>query len=150
AHAEGAAGMDDIILQTHGLTKAFRGFTAVNDVNLSVRRGHIHALIGPNGAGKTTCFNLLTRFLPVTRGRIVFNGADITHERPAQVARRGIIRSFQISAVFPYLTVLENVRIGLQRRTGHSLMFWRSDRLLDKLNGAAMDLLAQVGLNELA
>ncbi len=145
-----AESMNDIILQTHELTKEFRGFTAVSNVNLSVQRGHIHALIGPNGAGKTTCFNLLTRFLPVTRGRIVFNGQDITHDKPAQVARRGIIRSFQISAVFPHLTVLENVRIGLQRKTALSFHFWRSDRLLDKLNDDAMRLLQEVDLAELA
>ncbi len=102
----------DIILETRGLTKAFKGFTAVSDVNLRVRRGSIHALIGPNGAGKTTCFNLLTKFLVPTRGTILFNGTDITPERPAQIARRGVIRSFQISAVFPHLSVLENVRVG--------------------------------------
>ena len=142
--------MNDIILQTHELTKEFRGFTAVNNVNLSVRRGQIHALIGPNGAGKTTCFNLLTRFIPVTRGRIEFNGTDITQERPAQVARRGIIRSFQISAVFPHLTVLENVRIGLQRKAGNSFQFWRSDRILDQLDPEARRLLDEVDLGGFA
>src|SRR5690606_17938825 len=103
--------MDDIILETKGLTKEFLGFVAVNGVNLRVKRGHIHALIGPNGAGKTTCFNLLTKFLAPTKGQILYNGVDITRDRPAQIARRGIIRSFQISAVFPHLSVLENVRI---------------------------------------
>ena len=107
------------ILETRGLVKEFKGFVAVSDVNLKVRRGHIHALIGPNGAGKTTCFNLLTKFLPPTRGSIVFNGHDITREKPAQIARRGIIRSFQISATFPHLTVLQKVRIGLQRKQGN-------------------------------
>ena len=107
--------MSDTILQTTGLTKEFKGFTAVSDVNLAVRRGSIHALIGPNGAGKTTCFNLLTKFLEPSSGTISFNGVDITREAPAQIARRGIIRWFQISAVFPRATVLENVRIGLQR-----------------------------------
>ena len=106
---------DDIILETRGLTKEFKGFVAVDRVNLRVRRGTIHALIGPNGAGKTTCFNLLTKFIPPTAGTILFNGIDITGERPAHIARRGIIRSFQISATFPHLSVLENVRIGLQR-----------------------------------
>src|SRR6201989_711687 len=115
------------ILETSDLTKEFKGFVAVNKVDLRVRRGHIHALIGPNGAGKTTCFNLLTKFLAPSAGRLVFHGADITRERAAQIARRGVIRSFQISAVFPHLTVLENVRIGLQRKTGLSYHFWRSE-----------------------
>jgi branched-chain amino acid transport system ATP-binding protein len=115
----------EIILETTGLTKEFKGFVAVNNVDLKVRRGHIHALIGPNGAGKTTFFNLLTKFLPPTAGAITFNGADITHERPAQTARRGIVRSFQISAVFPHMTVLENVRAALQRQLGNSFHFWK-------------------------
>ena len=118
----------DCILETRGLVKEFKGFVAVSDVNLRVQRGHIHALIGPNGAGKTTCFNLLTKFLIPTRGSILFNGHDITHEKPAQIARRGIIRSFQISATFPHLTVLENVRIGLQRKLGTSFHFWKSEK----------------------
>ncbi|HYC41697.1 MAG TPA: ATP-binding cassette domain-containing protein, partial [Noviherbaspirillum sp.] len=105
--------MADVVLETRQLTKEFKGFTAVNNVSLKVQRGHIHALIGPNGAGKTTCFNLLTKFLVPTSGQILFNGKDITMAKPAQIARQGIIRSFQISAVFPHLTVLENVRIGL-------------------------------------
>src|SRR5579862_2221081 len=111
---------DEFILETSGLTKEFAGFFAVRDVALKVRRGHIHALIGPNGAGKTTCFNLLTKFLSPTRGRITFDGRDITALKPAEVARLGLVRSFQISAVFPHLTVLENVRIALQRRRGGS------------------------------
>jgi branched-chain amino acid transport system ATP-binding protein len=119
---------------------------AVNDVSLSVQRGQIHALIGPNGAGKTTCFNLLTKFLPPTHGKIQFNGVDITGDRPAQIARRGIIRSFQISAVFPHLTVLENVRIGLQRQTGMSFHFWKSENRLNELNERAQALLEQVDL----
>jgi branched-chain amino acid transport system ATP-binding protein len=141
---------DDCILETRGLVKEFKGFVAVNDVNLRVRRGRIHALIGPNGAGKTTVFNLLTKFLIPTRGSIVYDGEDITLERPAQVARRGMVRSFQISATFPHLTVLENVRIGLQRVTGRTFHFWRSDRSLDALNGRAMELLETVGLAEFA
>ena len=120
--------MSDTILQTTGLTKEFKGFTAVSDVNLAVRRGSIHALIGPNGAGKTTCFNLLTKFLVPTAGSIVFNGQDITQEQPAQIARRGVIRSFQISAVFPNFTLLENVRLALQRKLGTSYHFWRSSK----------------------
>src|SRR3954466_1376314 len=131
----------DYILETKNLVKGFRGFVAVNDVSLKVKRGSIHALIGPNGAGKTTCFNLLTKFLEPTRGTIHFNGIDITREKPAQIARRGIIRSFQISAVFPHLTVLENVRIGLQRKLGTSFHFWKSADSLDVLNARAMELL---------
>jgi branched-chain amino acid transport system ATP-binding protein len=142
--------MTDVILETRNLTKEFKGFTAVNDVNLSVQRGHIHALIGPNGAGKTTCFNLLTKFLVPTSGQILFNGRDITSARPAQIARMGIIRSFQISAVFPHLTVLQNVRIGLQRELGTSFHFWKSERSLSRLDDRAMQLLAEVDLTEFA
>lgn len=142
--------MSDYILETQHLVKEFRGFVAVDDVSLRVQRGSIHALIGPNGAGKTTCFNLLTKFLTPTSGKIIFAGVDITDEKPADIARRGIIRSFQISAVFPQLTLLENVRIGLQRATGQSFHFWRSDRILDRLNERAMALLEQVDLAHLA
>lgn len=141
---------NDIILETHGLTKSFKGFTAVNDVNLKVKRGSIHALIGPNGAGKTTCFNLLTKFLIPTSGQILFNGIDITPEQPAQIARRGVIRSFQISAVFPHLTVLENVRVALQKQLGTEYHFWKSEKTLNALNDRAMELLAEVGLTEFA
>jgi branched-chain amino acid transport system ATP-binding protein len=142
--------MSDIILETRSLTKEFKGFIAVNDVNLQVTRGHIHALIGPNGAGKTTCFNLLTKFLTPTRGKILFEGADITGESPAHIARMGVIRSFQISAVFPHLTVLENVRLGLQRSTGLSFQFWRSQNILNRLNDRAQALLEQVDLGSFA
>jgi branched-chain amino acid transport system ATP-binding protein len=142
--------MSDIILETRHLTKEFKGFTAVNDVNLKVERGHIHALIGPNGAGKTTCFNLLTKFLVPTSGQILFNGNDITSAKPAQIARMGVIRSFQISAVFPNLTVLQNVRIGLQRQLGTSFHFWQSERTLSKLDDRAMELLLEVDLAEFA
>jgi branched-chain amino acid transport system ATP-binding protein len=142
--------MTDVILETKNLTKEFKGFTAVSDVNLSVQRGHIHALIGPNGAGKTTCFNLLTKFLVPTSGQILFNGRDITSAKPAQIARMGIIRSFQISAVFPHLTVLQNVRIGLQRQLGTSFHFWQSERSLSRLDDRAMQLLAEVDLTEFA
>jgi len=137
---------DDVILATDGLTKEFRGFVAVKDVRLRVRRGTIHALIGPNGAGKTTCFNLLTHFLAPTRGRIRFNGREITGSRPADIARLGLVRSFQISAVFPHLSVLENVRVALQRKRGASFDFWRSERVLDGLNGRAAELIEAVGL----
>jgi branched-chain amino acid transport system ATP-binding protein len=140
----------ETILETRNLTKEFKGFVAVDNVSLKVRRGSIHALIGPNGAGKTTCFNLITKFLIPTSGSIHFNGTDITHEKPAQTARRGIIRSFQISAVFPHLTVLENVRVGLQRKLGTSFQFWRPETTLDQLNGRAMELLSAVDLQDFA
>ncbi|HXF87957.1 MAG TPA: ABC transporter ATP-binding protein [Xanthobacteraceae bacterium] len=140
--------MSDIVLETEDLTKEFAGFIAVNGVNLRVERGKIHALIGPNGAGKTTCFNLLTKFLQPTRGRIYYKGRDITDLAPADVARLGIGRSFQISAVFPHLTVLENVRIALQRKRGGSFDFWRSKRVLDSLNARALELIANVGLSD--
>ena len=140
----------DIILETRGLTRAFKGFVALSGVNLKVRRGHIHALIGPNGAGKTTMFNLLTRFLIPTSGQILYEGIDITGERPAEIARRGIIRSFQISAVFPHLSVRENVRVGLQRRLGNSFHFWRSERSLGALDARADELLDAVGLLDCA
>jgi branched-chain amino acid transport system ATP-binding protein len=119
-------------------------------VDLRVRRGSIHALIGPNGAGKTTFFNLLTHFLTPTAGRIVFDGRDITGSRPADIARLGLVRSFQISAVFPHLSVLENVRIALQRRRGASFDFWRSERVLTTLNARAVELLEAVGLTAFA
>ncbi len=138
--------MGEAILQTEDLTKEFAGFIAVNGVSLRVVRGTIHALIGPNGAGKTTCFNLLTKFLSPTRGRIVYKGRDITSLPPADVARLGLVRSFQISAVFPHLTVLENVRIALQRKRGGSFDFWRSRKVLDSLNDRAMSLIEDVGL----
>jgi len=138
---------DDTILETRGLTKEFKGFVAVNGVDLAVRRGTIHALIGPNGAGKTTCFNLLTHFLTPTRGQIFFNGREITGSRPAAIARLGLVRSFQISAVFPHLTVLENVRIALQRKRGRSLDFWRSARVLNELDARARELIEAVGLS---
>ena len=137
----------EVILATEDLTKEFAGFVAVSGVELRVEHGTIHALIGPNGAGKTTCFNLLTKFLQPTRGRIVFKGEDITGRSPAEVARLGLVRSFQISAVFPYLTVLENVRVALQRQRGGSFDFWRSARVLDSYNDRARELLSQVGLD---
>jgi branched-chain amino acid transport system ATP-binding protein len=141
---------NDIILEARGLTKEFKGFVAVNDVSLAVARGTIHALIGPNGAGKTTCFNLLTHFLTPTRGQIFFNGHEITGSRPAAIARLGLVRSFQISAVFPHLAVLENVRIALQRKRGHSLDFWRSQRVLREHDARALELIGAVGLADFA
>jgi|SRR5579863_134487 branched-chain amino acid transport system ATP-binding protein len=137
---------EDHIVRTEGLTKEFKGFVAVRDVNLSVRRNSIHALIGPNGAGKTTVFNLLTKFLTPTRGRIYYNGKDITTDHSARIARSGMVRSFQISAVFPHLTVLENVRVALQRKLGNSFQFWRSEATLDALNDRATALLEAVGV----
>jgi len=139
---------NDTILETRGLTKEFKGFVAVKNVSLAIRRGTIHALIGPNGAGKTTCFNLLTHFLTPTRGQIFFKGREITGSRPASIARLGLVRSFQISAVFPHLTVLENVRIALQRKRGHSFDFWRSESTLSDLNASADSLIEAVGLTE--
>lgn len=141
-------GLTELILETEGLTKEFRGFSAVRDVDLAVRRGTIHALIGPNGAGKTTVFNLLTKFLEPTSGRIVYKGREITNERPADVARLGMVRSFQISAVFPHLTVRENVRIALQRPLGTSFHFWKSERCLEHLHERADALISAVGLSE--
>ena len=141
---------DDFILKTNELVKEFKGFVAVSGVNLSVKRVQIHALIGPNGAGKTTVFNLLTKFHIPTSGQILFNGKDITQSKPAQIARQGIVRSFQISATFPNLTVMENVRIALQRATGTSMHFWRSERILNQLNDRAMTLLDEVDLASMA
>jgi branched-chain amino acid transport system ATP-binding protein len=137
---------NDLILETRRLTKEFRGFTAVHGVDLQIRRGTIHALIGPNGAGKTTVFNLLTKFLEPSAGQIIYDGHDITAERPAGIARRGMVRSFQISAVFLHLTVRDNVRVALQRKLGNSYHFWRSQRVLDRLNARADALLDAVGL----
>src|SRR6185295_15462698 len=142
--------VSDFILETEELSKEFAGFVAVGGVNLRIARGSIHALIGPNGAGKTTCFNLLTKFLRPTRGRIVYKGRDITPLPPADVARLGLGRSFQISAVFPHLTVLENVRVALQRRRGNSFDFWRSKRVLHALDDRAMALIGDVGLGSYA
>jgi branched-chain amino acid transport system ATP-binding protein len=138
--------VSDFIIQTEGLTKEFKGFVAVNNVNLKVRRGTIHALIGPNGAGKTTCFNLITKFLPPTRGRITYKGVDITSDKPYEIALKGLVRSFQISATFPHLTVLENVRVALQRKLGTSFHFWKSERSVEVLNDEARALLDEVGL----
>src|SRR5215470_14900524 len=138
----------DYIVQTDGLTKEFSGFTAVRNVNLKVRRGSIHALIGPNGAGKTTCFNLITKFLQPSAGRIRYKERDITRAQPHAVARMGLVRSFQISAVFPHLSVLENVRVALQRALGTTYHFWRPERSVDVLNPKALDLLQAVGLKE--
>ncbi len=140
----------DLVLETRDLTKEFKGFVAVGNVNLKVRRGSIHAMIGPNGAGKTTCFNLLTKFLKPTTGKILFEGRDITDESPAHIARRGIIRSFQISSVFPHLSVLENVRVALQRKLGTSFHFWKPERSLYKLDERAMELLREVDLESYA
>lgn len=140
--------LSDYILEAAALVKEFRGFRAVNGVELKVRRGAVHALIGPNGAGKTTVFNLLTKFLEPTSGRISYKGEEITHARPADLARRGLVRSFQISAVFPHLTALENVRVALQRRAGHPLAFWASERTLGHLDPRARELLDAVGLGE--
>lgn len=137
-----------IALEARGLTKEFKGFVAVNNVDLKVEKGTIHALIGPNGAGKTTCFNLLTKFLQPTRGTIIYEGRDITRMKPAEIARLGLVRSFQISAVFPDLTVLQNVRVALQRKRGESFDFWRSDKLLNRFDDAARGFIEEVGLSD--
>jgi branched-chain amino acid transport system ATP-binding protein len=141
---------EDVILETHSLVKDFNGFIAVDGVSVRVRQGEIHALIGPNGAGKTTFFNLLTKFLPPTSGSIFYRGKNITREKPADIARRGVVRSFQICAVFPQLTVLENVRVALQRNLGTSFYFWRSERSLANLDRRAIALLAEVHLEAYA
>ncbi|MDA3920288.1 MAG: ABC transporter ATP-binding protein [Salinisphaera sp.] len=142
--------MSEAILQARGLRKTFAGFTAVSDIDLDVARGSIHALIGPNGAGKTTVFNLLTRFISPSAGRIVYDGIDITRDKPTVIARRGMVRSFQISAIFPHLSVLDNVQVALQRHLGLSYHFWRSARVLGSLNEQAMTLLDEVGLADFA
>ncbi|MES2979744.1 MAG: ABC transporter ATP-binding protein [Pseudomonadota bacterium] len=141
---------DENLIEVRGLSRKFAGFYALKGVNLQVRRGHIHALIGPNGAGKTTCFNLLTKMLEPSEGTIHFKGRDITKMSPAQVAQLGMVRSFQISAIFPTLSVLDNVRVALQRKHGTSYKFWRSDRVLAGLDGTALDLLEDVGLKDVA
>ncbi|MEP1216894.1 MAG: ABC transporter ATP-binding protein [Marinobacter sp.] len=141
---------DPFVLETRNLVKEFKGFVAVDDVNLKVQRGHIHALIGPNGAGKTTVFNLLTKFLIPTRGKILFKGKDITSMKSAAIAREGVVRSFQISAVFPHMTALENIRVALQSFEGNSFRFWKSGESLNKLNDRCMELLDSVGLTEFA
>ena len=140
----------DYVLETQGLTREFAGFYAVKDVNLKVRANTIHAMIGPNGAGKTTVFNLLTKFLTPSAGRIFYKGAEITRAKPADIARHGLVRSFQISAVFPHLTLVENVRVALQQKEGKPFQFWRSERHLDALNPRALELLDQVGLRDMA
>lgn len=145
-----SAPAQDALLETRALTKEFKGFVAVNAVSLKVRRGHIHALIGPNGAGKTTCFNLLTKFMAPTSGSIFFKGRDITADKPASIARRGVVRSFQISAVFAHLSVIENVRVALQRTLGTSFHFWRAERSLRQLDERALELLHEVDLQDFA
>jgi len=141
---------EDYIIEAQGLSKHFHGFAAVQDVNLKIRRHSIHALIGPNGAGKTTVFNLLTKFLQPTAGTIRFNGRDITNVKPAEIARQGLVRSFQISAVFPRMTVRENVRIALQRKLGTAYHFWKSVSTLSVLDDRVDELLDSVGLRSLA
>jgi branched-chain amino acid transport system ATP-binding protein len=149
-----SAGDEDVsaqyVLETRDLTKDFNGFVAVNSVNLKVRRETIHAIIGPNGAGKTTVFNLLTKFTPPSSGQIFFNGSDITGHDPARIARSGIIRSFQISATFPHMTVLENLQVALQRKLGFSLHFWKSSAVLEQVNTRALELLNAVDLQDFA
>lgn len=141
---------DNCVLRTRRLSKEFRGFLAVCDVDLKVRQGAIHALIGPNGAGKTTCFNLLTKVLPPTHGTIEYAGRDITGWAPDAIARAGIVRSFQISSIFPNLSVLENVRMALQRRERSAHRFWQPLSVLRVLDDEAMELLEAVGIADFA
>ena len=137
-----------VVLSARGLRRDFGGFTAVKNVDLDVHHAQVHALIGPNGAGKTTVFNLLTKFLQPTHGTITLLGIDITKTRPDKVARMGLVRSFQISAVFPHLTVLDNVRVALQRPNNLAHQFWRPLSALDSLNARAEQLIASVGLSK--
>src|ERR1700754_3555041 len=141
---------EEVILKAEGLTKEFKGFVAVKNVDLSVRRHTIHGLIGPNGAAKTTCVNLLTHFLTPTAGQIHFKGRNITGSSPASIARMGMARSFQISAVFPHLSVRENVRVALQRKLRNSFHFWRSEKVLSRLDARALELVESVGLSAFA
>lgn len=135
-----------MVLSARGLTKVFGAFAAVKDVDLDVHHARVHALIGPNGAGKTTVFNLLTKFLQPSAGTINLLGTDITNTAPDKVARMGLVRSFQISAVFPHLTVLDNVRVALQRPNNLATQFWLPMSSLDRLNQRAEELLVAVGL----
>lgn len=138
------------LLETRGLVKRFNGLTATDDVDIAIEEGERVSVIGPNGAGKTTVFNLLTRFMAPTSGSIVYDGTDITRHKPTDIAHRGMVRSFQISAIFGHLSVLDNVRVALQRHLGLSYHFWRSNKVLDSTNERAMQLLEQVGLAEFA
>lgn len=138
------------ILETRQLTRRFSGFVAVDEVSLRVAKGSIHALIGPNGAGKTTLFNLLTKVLQPSSGSIIYGGQDITRHSPAAVARQGLVRSFQISSIFPSLSTRENVRVALQRQRGKSFDFWRSEKALDCYNDRVVELLETLGLADLA
>jgi len=138
------------LLAVHGLTKEFRGFRAVNDVDLSVEEGTIHALVGPNGAGKTTLFNMLTGFIKPTAGRIVFDGEDVTKLPPEQIARRKMARSFQVTSLFDQLTAVEHVVLALQAETHLGYRFWRSEKVLGRFRERALEILAQVGLAEIA
>ncbi|MAB00413.1 MAG: ABC transporter ATP-binding protein [Stappia sp.] len=146
--ATGNAPADDWIIEAHGLSKSFGGFYAVQDLDLKVQRNTIHALIGPNGAGKTTVFNLLTKLHQPTSGKVLFNGRDVTRTTMAELARLGMVRSFQISSVFSSLTVFENVRIALQRKSGLSARFWLPLSSLSPLTERADELIERVGLSE--
>jgi branched-chain amino acid transport system ATP-binding protein len=138
------------ILETRGVVKEFRGFRAVDGVDLRIAEGAIHALVGPNGAGKTTLFNLLTGFLKPTAGQIFYRGQDITYLPPERIAQLGLARSFQITSLFEQLTVLEHVALALQSRTGLGLRFWASEAALDRFQPRAREVLAEVGLADLA
>lgn len=144
----GPAGAPKVALETRALCKSFAGYVVVDGVDLKVRQGAIHGIIGPNGAGKTTLFNLITRFLSPTSGAIVYQGRHITRSTPARVARQGLVRSFQISSVFPSLSVRQNICLALQRKVPGSLRFWRSETCLKPLDAEAERLAQAVGLKD--
>jgi len=141
---------DETLLQTRSLTKEFRGFRAVSDVDLVVQTGTVHALVGPNGAGKTTLFNLLTGFLEPTSGTIEYDGHDITGKRPEDIAHLGIARSFQITSLFDALTLREHLELALASRTGLGMRFWQSVTRFSRFDDRATALLDQVGLADLS
>jgi branched-chain amino acid transport system ATP-binding protein len=138
------------IISTLGLRKEFRGFAAVQGVDLQVEEGNVHALVGPNGAGKTTLFNLLGGFLAPSAGRVEIGGRDVTGLPPERIARLGVARSFQITSLFPALSARQHVELALQARTGLGWRFWRSDRQLDRFRDRSLELLGEVGLTEVA
>lgn len=137
-------------LSARGLSKSFGNFQAVKDVDIDIRHGRIHALIGPNGAGKSTVFNLLTKFLQPSAGKIMYGETDITRMDPAHVTRLGVARSFQISATFGDMSLVDNVCVALQRPNGLAVQFWRPLSSLTRLRPRAMDLLDRVGLADMA
>lgn len=134
------------LLQVQGLMKTFGGIIATNDLDLEVRQGELHALIGPNGAGKTTFLAQLSGMLAPTRGHILFGGEDVTSLGAVERVRRGIARSFQITSLWPALSVLENVIVAVQARQGHAFRFWQNARCARALRDPAQQMLQRVGL----